>query len=220
MAVPGTRARMPSLEPIAQRGQRRRASIVSLRDARSRAATPMPAMAGTFSVPARRLRSCLPPVMIGASRTPRRIQSAPAPFGPWNLCAESESRSTPSARTSTGILPTDCTASVWNSAPCAWAMRGDLRDRLNRADLVVGVHHRDERRVVGERLASALGGDDAAGIDRQQRDVQPRRASALSVLSTASCSMRARDQMPAARRLERFGGAADARSCPPRCRRW
>ena len=36
----------------------------------------------TFSVPARRLRSCLPPVMSGSSRTPRRIQMAPTPFGP------------------------------------------------------------------------------------------------------------------------------------------
>ncbi len=46
------------------------------------------------------------------SRTPRRIHSAPVPFGPPNLWPESESRSTPSALTDTGILPTDCTASV------------------------------------------------------------------------------------------------------------
>ncbi len=82
----------------------------------------MPAIAGTFSVPPRRLRSCLPPVRIGSSRVPRLIQSAPAPFGPLNLCAESESRSTPSARTSTEILPTDCTASVCISAPCSCAI--------------------------------------------------------------------------------------------------
>ena len=31
--------------------------------------------------------------------------------------------------------------------------RGELRDRLDGADLVVGVHHRDERGVVGDRLA-------------------------------------------------------------------
>ena len=78
-------------------------------------------MAGTFSVPARRFRSCLPPVRIAAMRVPRLIQSAPAPFGPLNLCAESDSRSTPSARTSTGIFATDCTASVWKSAPRACA---------------------------------------------------------------------------------------------------
>jgi hypothetical protein len=78
----------------------------------SRAATPMPAIPGTFSVPPRRFRSCFPPVIVDTSRVPRRIHSAPAPLGPLNLCADSASRSTPSARTSTGILPIDCTASV------------------------------------------------------------------------------------------------------------
>ena len=50
-------------------------------------------------------------------RVPRLIHSAPAPFGPLNLCADRDSRSAPMARTFTGILPTVCTASVWNSAP-------------------------------------------------------------------------------------------------------
>ena len=63
-------------------------------------------MAGTFSVPARRFRSWRPPVITPAMGVPRRTHSAPAPFGPPNLCADSESRSTPSAATSTGILPT------------------------------------------------------------------------------------------------------------------
>jgi len=63
----------------------------------------------------------LPPVIVGCSRVPRLIQSAPTPFGPLNLCAESDSRSTPSARTSTASLPTDCTASVCTSAPRACA---------------------------------------------------------------------------------------------------
>ena len=48
----------------------------------SRAATPRPTMPATFSVPARRLRSCLPPVISGAAAAPRRIQSAPTPLGP------------------------------------------------------------------------------------------------------------------------------------------
>ncbi len=100
---------------------RRAASTASLAAA-SRAATPIPAIAGTFSVPARRLRSCFPPVIIGCSRVPRLIHSAAAPFGPLNLWADNESRSTPSARTSTGIFPTDCTASVCITAPCSWAI--------------------------------------------------------------------------------------------------
>ena len=123
-------------------------------------------------------------------RVPRLIQSAPAPFGPLNLCAESDSRSTPSARTSTGILPADCTASVCISAPRSCAIARELGDRLNRADLVVGVHHRDERRVVGDGLArrgpATTTPDWSTGTQRRR---QPRRASAFSVLSTASCSM-------------------------------
>ena len=46
------------------------------------AATPRPTSAGTFSVPARRLRSCLPPVTGDTRRTPRFIHNAPVPFGP------------------------------------------------------------------------------------------------------------------------------------------
>ena len=45
---------------------------------------------------------------------------------------------------------------------------GDLGDRLNGADLVVRVHHRDERGVVGHRLADPVGRDDAPLIDRDQ----------------------------------------------------
>ena len=49
------------------------------------AAAPMPEIAGTFSVPARRFRSCRPPVTKAASRTPRRTHKAPVPLGPPNL---------------------------------------------------------------------------------------------------------------------------------------
>ena len=45
-------------------------------------------------------------------------------------------------------LPNACTASVWKSAPRAFARRRELGDRLNRADLVVHPHHRADRRVV------------------------------------------------------------------------
>ena len=104
-----------------------------------------------------------------ACRVPRLIHSTPAPFGPLNLCADSDSRSTPSARTSTGILPTDCTASVCISAPCSCAIAASAAIGLNRADLVVGVHHRDERGVGVDRLAQPVGRDDAGVIDREQR---------------------------------------------------
>ena len=69
-------------------------------------------------------------------------------------------------------------------------MARELGDRLNRADLVVGVHHRDERRVVGDRLAQRDRATTMPVWSTGSSVVrQPRRASALSVLSTASCSM-------------------------------
>ena len=85
--------------------------------AMSRCAMPMafasPTMPATFSVPARRLRSCPPPSICGRSRTPERTTRQPTPLGPCSLCADMESRSTPSSSTRVGIFPVDCTASVW-----------------------------------------------------------------------------------------------------------
>ena len=83
------------------------------------AAAPMPAMPGTFSVPPRRSRSCGPPITCGATRTPLRTQSAPMPFGPWNLCAAKLARSTGIERSSQGMRPTHCVASVWKRTPVA-----------------------------------------------------------------------------------------------------
>ena len=41
------------------------------------------------------------------------------PFGPWNLCAERDSRSMLCACTSMGRCPAACTASVWKGTPCS-----------------------------------------------------------------------------------------------------
>ena len=93
------RARRPGCPARAGRAAPRRAAPRwPASRGRSAAAMPRPAMPATFSVPARRLRSWRPPVTNGSSRTPRRIHRAPVPLGPSNLCAESDSRSTPSAR--------------------------------------------------------------------------------------------------------------------------
>lgn len=46
------------------------------------AATPKPAIAGTFSVPPRMPLSCPPPNISGVSVTPSRIYKRPMPFGP------------------------------------------------------------------------------------------------------------------------------------------
>ena len=59
-SVPGTPARMAA----SSRSRSAARSVVPAATFRAtrRAATPKPASAGTFSVPPRRLRSCLPPV--------------------------------------------------------------------------------------------------------------------------------------------------------------
>ena len=119
----------------------------------SRAATPSPPSEGTFSVPARRFRSCRPPVMSGVSRRPRRIHRAPTPFGPPNLWPESDSRSTPSDRADTGMLAGRLHGIGVEQGAVLVGDAGQLGDRLDRADLVVRVHHGDEGRL-GPRQAA------------------------------------------------------------------
>ena len=70
-AVPGHAAQDAALEPIAQRRRAARASASILLRAHARRRRPCPTIAGTFSVPARRLRSCLPPVSIGETARAR-----------------------------------------------------------------------------------------------------------------------------------------------------
>ena len=59
------------------------------------------------------------------------------------------------------------------------AHRADRGDRLERADLVVRVHHRDERGVRVDRLADRVHGDDAVRIDAD--DPQPHRLVPLQI---------------------------------------
>ena len=49
---------------------------------------------------------------------------------------------------------------------------GDLGDRLDRADLVVGEHDRDQDRLVVERRLELVGVDPAVAIDRQLDDLE------------------------------------------------
>ena len=80
------------------------------------AATPMPTMPATFSVPPRRSRSCPPPATSGRRRTQSATNNAPTPLGPWNLCAAMLTRSATPQSSATGSFPTDCTASTWTRA--------------------------------------------------------------------------------------------------------
>ena len=51
--------------------------------------------------------------------------------------------------------------------------RGDLGDRLDRADLVVGEHDRDQDRLVVERRLELVGIDPAVAVHRQLDDLEP-----------------------------------------------
>ena len=105
----------------------------------------------TFSVPARRCRSCEPPWSCGSMCVPRRTKSAPTPCGPPSLWAERLTRSACQASTSIGACAANWTASTWKRRRMPAHDLPDLGDRLDRADLVVGGHDADERRALGER---------------------------------------------------------------------
>ena len=122
---PGRRPRRPSIRKLAlfgsrsvgwpvrlharQRGQAGDQLVAQRRQARilghrgrpgswaSSSARANPTMPATFSVPARRCRSCEPPESCASSGVPCRTNSAPTPFGPFSLCADRLSRSACSA---------------------------------------------------------------------------------------------------------------------------
>ena len=83
--------------------------------AASSQARPSATIPGTPSVPGRSPRSCPPPNTSGRARAPFFSHSAPAPLGPWILCAEIASESNAASATSTASLPIACTAST-----CTW----------------------------------------------------------------------------------------------------
>ena len=112
----------------------------------------MPTAPATFSVPARRWRSCDPPCCWARMWVPRRIHSAPTPFGPSALCAASATRSAPSV-VDVEVDPRrglDGVHVEQHPAVRADDLR-DVGDRLERPDLVVREHHGHERRALGDR---------------------------------------------------------------------
>ena len=68
-------------------------------------------MPATLCVPLRRSRSCPPPNISGSRFFPALITVIPTPFGPPNLCAESESASTSGVTSRKSIQQAACTAS-------------------------------------------------------------------------------------------------------------
>ena len=118
-------------------------------------AAPKPTHAGTFSMPPRRARSCAPPTSSGGTRSPRRTSSAPAPFGPPNLCAVTEHRSAPSAReVDRHVARRRARVDVHEHAALARRRARSAAAGCTRADLVVRELHRHQHRVgVGSRRA-------------------------------------------------------------------
>ena len=85
----------------------------------------------------------------------------------------------------------------------------EIGHRLHRPDLVVGVHHRDERGLVGQRRLEGLRRDDAGRVDREQGR---RPAAARERLERGEDGFvldRAGDQVPASGDLERLGDTPD-----------
>ena len=82
----------------------------------------------------------------------------------------------------------------------------DLGDRLDRADLVVGEHDRDEDRLVVERRLELVGIDAPIAVDRQLDDLEPELLEiAQRVPDRVMLDRRGHD--PVAARLARPGGA-------------
>ena len=142
-------------------------------------------------------------------RVPRRIQSAPVPLGPPNLWPDSESRSAPRASTSTAILPTVWTASVWNTAPasCATSASSAMGWMVPISLLACITDTRAVCAVSAWRSASGLITPSRSGSTSV--NVQPRRARCLQRIEDRLVFDRAGDQVPAPARFERLGDAAD-----------
>ena len=214
---PGPRARIPSHSRSASAAMRGPAAC-SLRRRCPRRRRRIRRRRRRFSVPARSPRSCGPPVTSGCRRTPRRTQSAPVPGGPPSLWLDSESRSTPSALTSTGTRPAACAASVCTTMPRPRSASAIAPTGASAPDLAVREPDADQRR------ASVAGGDDARHVDApfgvDRHDAEPR-ARCREVGAPSPARRRARSRSPPGRRRRPPPPARRAaRGCWPRWRRW
>ena len=139
-------------QPIAQRRRSRAHSAARSASVAPRAAA-IATIPGTLCVPLRRSRSCPPPTSSGSMATPLRTTSTPTPFGPPNLWALSDIRSTCGQSWRRSSQHAACTASVCSKRggrSGAHDRRPTAREVVDRADLVVDRHHRHDRHVVVE----------------------------------------------------------------------
>ena len=207
----------------------------SLRGARRRrhraaafAAAPNPAMPATFSVPARRPRSCPPPCICGRERrTFLHDQRARRPAA-RRACAPKHSDNRRRARQIQRDLAGRLTASTSSNASRSRTSFETSRKRLNDARLVVGRHHGDQRAALAfaqhaSRKASRSTAPSAvAGISTCAKPGDALGNRGQRVARTESCSIadtKSRvDRRAGFQRRHRQRPTAPAHWLP--CRRW
>ena len=172
-------------------GRRRGPRSAGARRTRARRRSPSPRRRPTFSVPARRFRSCDPPCCWASRCVPCRTYRAPIALGSLELVG-GEADQVDAERLEVEVDPRrrlDRVDVEEDAAPGPDAL-GDLGDRLDRADLVVGEHDADQDRPVGDRGVDLVRVDPAVAVDRQLDDLEARTSrGSAGVWLTAWCSI-------------------------------
>ncbi len=167
--APGILSSMPRLRTAASFSMRER----SLRpfSSRTRTASPKPMMPAVFSVPARSPRSWRPPwtngQIVGAAAD---IEGAD-PLGAVDLMGRDGQEVDPELAGVDVDLAEGLDGVGVDGDVALVGDPDDLGDRLNGADLVVGVHDRDEPRLRGQGRAEMVEADRAEGVDGQIGDL-------------------------------------------------
>ncbi len=121
-------------------------------------------MPATFSVPARRRRSWLPPTSSDSTGVPRRTNMAPTPFGPCILWALIESRWHPNLRTSNWTFARALDRVDMEEDAGVGGNLADFCHRLQDAGFIVGEHHADEPGLGTDGAQNIVRVDQAAGL--------------------------------------------------------
>ena len=166
-------------------------------------------MPATFSVPARRLRSCLPPLKNGRQPDAALHPQRPDAFRAVELVRRHRQQIDAELPDVHRYLARALHGIGVKQRPVSMGDGGELGDRLDRADLVVGVHHRHEGRVVGHGLAQPVGRHDPARVERQEGRFPSALRQRLEGVEHGLVLDARRDEVPAAGNFERFGGAAN-----------
>ena len=169
----------------------------------------MPTIPATFSVPARRLRSCFPPVNCATRRSPRRIHNRAGALRPVKLVRRERQQVDAEAGHVDGNLAHRLHGI--GVKKCAFFVRepGQLRHGLDGANFVVGVHHRDERGLVGQGSPQPIRVDDSAFVHGQQRHLPSPAGQRLNRIEHGLVLDGAGNEVLPSRNSQRFGNALD-----------